>query len=42
MTTLTVEPIREDLGFGARVGGVTREACTDDAARAQINELFER
>ena len=42
MITLTVEPIREDLGFGARVAGVTRDACNDDAVRAQINELFER
>ncbi len=42
MTTLTVEPIREDIGFGARVRGVTRDACADDSVRAQINELFER
>ena len=42
MTTLTVEPIRADIGFGARVGGVTRDACADDATRAEINDLFER
>jgi taurine dioxygenase len=42
MTTLSVEPIRPDLGFGARVGGVTRDACADDATRAEINDLFER
>jgi len=42
MSTLTVEPIREDLGFGARVEGVTRDACSDDDVRAQINELFEQ
>ncbi len=42
MNALTVEPIREDLGFGVRVEGVTRAACSDDAVRAQINELFDR
>ena len=42
MNALTVEPIREDLGFGARVDGVTRDACNDDAVRTQINELFDR
>ena len=42
MNTLTVEPIREDLGFGVRVDGVTRDACNDVAVRAQINELFDR
>ena len=42
MNTLTVEPIRGDLGFGARIDGVTRDACSDEAVRAQINELFER
>ena len=42
MNGLTVEPIREDLGFGVRVEGVTRAACSDDAVRAQINELFDR
>ena len=29
MTTMTVRPIRDDLSFGARVGGVT----LDDLAR---------
>ncbi|MGZ6954581.1 MAG: TauD/TfdA dioxygenase family protein [Acidimicrobiia bacterium] len=42
MTALTVEEIRPDLGFGARVGGVTRDACDDDTVRAELNELFER
>ena len=42
MTALTVQPIREDLDFGARVGGVTREGIRDDDTRAQINDLFER
>ncbi|HEX5095927.1 MAG TPA: TauD/TfdA family dioxygenase [Acidimicrobiia bacterium] len=42
MTTLTVQPIREDIGFGARVRGVTQEALRDTAVRAEINDLFER
>ena len=42
MTALTVETIRDDIGFGARVGGVTRDATGDDAIRAELNELFER
>jgi taurine dioxygenase len=41
-TTLTVQPVRDDLSFGARVGGVTRESVEDDALRAQVNELFEQ
>ncbi len=40
--TLQVETIRADIGFGARVGGVTREAAADDGVRAELNELFER
>jgi taurine dioxygenase len=42
MTTLTVQPVREDIGFGARVAGVTRDALGDDAVRAEINDAFER
>ena len=42
MTTLTVQPIREDIGFGARVRGVTQEALRDTAVRAEINDLFEQ
>ena len=34
MTTLTVEPIRPDIGFGARVGGVTRDALRRRRRRA--------
>jgi taurine dioxygenase len=40
-STLTVQPVRADLQFGARVGGVTRTNVEDAALRAQINELFE-
>ena len=41
MTTLTVRPVRDDVGFGARVGGVTRGGLADDGLRAQIKDLFE-
>ncbi len=42
MTTVTVEPIRDDLGFGARIGGVTRDALGDDEVRGQLNDVFEQ
>jgi taurine dioxygenase len=41
MTTLTFQTIRDDIGFGARVQGVTQASVRDDDVRAQINELFE-
>ncbi len=41
MTTLAVRPIRDGLSFGARVGGVTRDALGDDGVRDRLNELFE-
>ena len=39
--TMTVRPIRDDLTFGARVGGVTLEGLRDAGLRAHINETFE-
>lgn len=39
--SVTVQPIRADLNFGARVGGVTRDATQDPDTRAQLNDLFE-
>jgi taurine dioxygenase len=42
MSPLTVEVIRPDIGFGARVGGLTRDACDAAEVRAELNELFER
>ncbi len=42
MSELAVEVIRADVGFGARVAGLTRDACADDATRAELDELFER
>ena len=41
MTTMTVRPLRDDLPFGARVGGVTYDALRDAGLREQINVLFE-
>ncbi len=39
--SLTVTPIREDIGFGARVGGVTQALTGDVGTRAALNALFE-
>ena len=41
MTTMTVRPIRDDLSFGARVGGVTHDCLRDAGLRAKLNETFE-
>ncbi len=41
MTNMTLRPIRDDLSFGARVGGVTYDGLADAGVRAQINEAFE-
>jgi taurine dioxygenase len=41
MTAITVRPVRDDLSFGARVGGVTHDGLRDAGLRAQINALFE-
>jgi taurine dioxygenase len=42
MTTMTVRPVRDDLPFGARVGGVTYDDLQDADRRAQISQLFEQ
>ena len=42
MTTMKVRPIRDDLAFGARVGGVTLDSLGDAGLRAEINEAFEK
>src|SRR5580693_3164150 len=39
--TMTVRPIRAELTFGARVGGVTLEGLRDAGLRAQLIETFE-
>ena len=41
MTTVTVRPIRDDLSFGARVGGVTLDQLREPEVRARLNEAFE-
>jgi taurine dioxygenase len=41
MTTLTVRPLRDDLSFGARVGGVTLDLLGDPEVRRRLNEAFE-
>lgn len=41
MTSLSVNPLREDLNFGARISGVTFETLKDEANRERINEIFE-
>jgi taurine dioxygenase len=40
-TGLTVTPLRDDLAFGARIEGVTREGLEDESVRAEINRVFE-
>ena len=42
MTAIIVQPVRDDLSFGARVQGVTYGGLQDAGLRAQINELFEQ
>src|SRR5579872_112387 len=36
MALLTVNPLRDDLSFGARVGGLSLDALNDDAVRDQL------
>jgi len=42
MTAMTLRPVRDDLAFGARIAGLTRDDLRDDALRVQINESFEQ
>lgn len=41
MAAFKVEPLREDLKFGARISGVTFEVLEDPAKREQMNAVFE-
>jgi alpha-ketoglutarate-dependent taurine dioxygenase len=41
MTTMTVQPVREDLPFGARLGGLTHDDLGDSRLREEIRGLFE-
>lgn len=39
--TLDVRPLRADLSFGARIGGLTRERLADEDVRRELNRVFE-
>lgn len=41
MSAIKVRPLADDLPFGARITGVTRDNSADEAVRAQINAVFE-
>jgi len=41
MATITVRPIRDDLPFGARIGGLTLDQTSDPEVRERLNEAFE-
>ena len=41
MNTVHVRPIRDDLSFGARIGGVTLDHLRDQEVRDRLNEAFE-
>ncbi len=41
MALQDVRPLRDDLGFGARVGGLTRQTLEDPAVRKELVDLFE-
>jgi taurine dioxygenase len=41
MSGIKVRDLRDDLAFGSRVQGVTREALADAAVCAEINRVFE-
>jgi len=41
MSSIKVLPLRDDLGFGARIQGVNRAVLEDQAIRDQLNQVFE-
>lgn len=41
MPSITVRPLRDNSGFGARISGVTYDALEDQAIRQQIRDAFE-
>jgi len=41
VTRITVRDLRDDLPFGARIGGVGWETLADEGVRREINEVFE-
>ena len=42
MTTMTVQPVRDDLSFGARVGGITYDDLGDTGLRARAQRALRR
>jgi taurine dioxygenase len=42
MTTITVDPVRADISFGARVSGISYEDLQNEGVRAELRDLFER
>lgn len=40
MADLAIRPLSDDLSFGARISGVTRDNVNDAAVRARLNEVF--
>jgi taurine dioxygenase len=41
MKTFDVKPLADNLSFGARIAGLTREDLADPAIRQRLNEVFE-
>jgi len=41
MASIDIRPLRDDLPFGARVTGVTKDLLEDEDIRGQLNQLFE-
>ena len=40
MALTDISPLRDDLPFGIRIGGVTRDLLKDASIRKQIDDLF--
>jgi taurine dioxygenase len=40
MSSITVKPLGDGIGFGSRVSGVTQDALQDQAVRRQLTDLF--
>jgi taurine dioxygenase len=41
MASINIEPLDENLSFGAKVTGITRDALKNEDVRQQLNQLFE-
>lgn len=41
MASITIRPLRDDLGFGARVTGLDWDNIEDQGVRAELNQAFE-